>query len=63
MRAELRTNDWIRYPIAKMADMPEIKVVLINNPKVGAYGGGSEARERTGCAGDCGGISRCDRGR
>jgi CO/xanthine dehydrogenase Mo-binding subunit len=26
-----------------MADIPEIKVVLINNPKVGAYGGGSEA--------------------
>jgi CO/xanthine dehydrogenase Mo-binding subunit len=26
-----------------MADVPEIKVVLINNPQVGAYGGGSEA--------------------
>jgi CO/xanthine dehydrogenase Mo-binding subunit len=26
-----------------MADIPEIKVVLLNNPKVGAYGGGSEA--------------------
>jgi len=36
-------DDWISYPIATMADIPEIKVVLINNPKVGAYGGGSEA--------------------
>ena len=31
------------YPIVTMADIPEIKVVLINNPKVGSYGGGSEA--------------------
>lgn len=31
------------YPILTMADVPEIKVVLIHNPKVGAYGGGSEA--------------------
>ena len=26
-----------------MTDTPEFKVVLIHNPKVGAYGGGSEA--------------------
>jgi nicotinate dehydrogenase subunit B len=26
-----------------MADVPEIKVVLINRPEVGSYGGGSEA--------------------
>jgi CO/xanthine dehydrogenase Mo-binding subunit len=37
------SRDWSTYPIAKMTDTPEIKVVLINNPKVGAYGGGSEA--------------------
>jgi nicotinate dehydrogenase subunit B len=37
------SRDWNTYPIAKMTDTPEIKVVLINNPKVGAYGGGSEA--------------------
>ncbi len=36
-------DDWISYPIAKMSDISEIKVVLINNPKVGSYGGGSEA--------------------
>lgn len=37
------TDDWSSYPIPTMADTPEIKVVLLNNPKVGAYGGGSEA--------------------
>ena len=36
-------DDWLSYPIATMADIPEIKVVLLNNPKVGKYGGGSEA--------------------
>jgi CO/xanthine dehydrogenase Mo-binding subunit len=36
-------DDWISYPILTMADVPEIKVVLLNNPKVGSYGGGSEA--------------------
>ncbi len=39
----ITTDDWIAYPIPTMSDAPEIKVVLINNPKVGAYGGGSEA--------------------
>jgi len=37
------TDDWISYPIPTMADIPEIKVVLLHNPKVGTYGGGSEA--------------------
>ena len=36
-------DDWLSYPIPTMADIPEIKVVLLHNPKVGAYGGGSEA--------------------
>jgi nicotinate dehydrogenase subunit B len=36
-------DDWISYPIPTMSDTPEIKVVLINNPKVDTYGGGSEA--------------------
>ncbi len=39
----ITTDDWISYPIPTMSDIPEIKVVLLNNPKVGAYGGGSEA--------------------
>jgi nicotinate dehydrogenase subunit B len=39
----ITADDWISYPIPTMADIPEIKVVLLNNPKVGTYGGGSEA--------------------
>ncbi len=39
----ITTDDWISYPIPTMAHIPEIKVVLLHNPKVGAYGGGSEA--------------------
>jgi len=37
------SRDWQTYPILKMADLPEIKVVLLNRPEVGSYGGGSEA--------------------
>ena len=36
-------DDWLSYPILTMSDLPEIKVVLLHNPKVGSYGGGSEA--------------------
>jgi nicotinate dehydrogenase subunit B len=39
----ITSRDWNTYPILKMADIPEVKVVLIHNPSVGAYGGGSEA--------------------
>jgi CO/xanthine dehydrogenase Mo-binding subunit len=39
----LTSRDWRTYPILKMADIPEIKVVLLHKPEVGAYGGGSEA--------------------
>ncbi len=37
------SSDWRSYPIATMADLPEINVVLINRPEVGKYGQGSEA--------------------
>ncbi|MGA2714426.1 MAG: molybdopterin cofactor-binding domain-containing protein [Bryobacteraceae bacterium] len=37
------SSDWRTYPILKMADIPEINVVLLNRPEVGSYGGGSEA--------------------
>jgi len=39
----ITSNDWRSYPILTMADVPEIKVVLVNNPEVGSYGQGSEA--------------------
>ena len=41
--SRITAADWTDYPIPTMSDVPEIKVVLLNNPKVGAYGGGSEA--------------------
>src|SRR5438876_1136645 len=37
------SRDWRSYPILTMADVPDIKVVILNHPEVGAYGGGSEA--------------------
>ena len=43
MRAAITARDWRTYPILKMADIPEIKVVLLHKPEVGSYGGGSEA--------------------
>lgn len=39
----ITARDWRTYPILKMADIPEIKVVLMHKPEVGYYGGGSEA--------------------
>ena len=41
--SRITTEDWNSYPIPTMSDIPDVKVVLLNNPKVGAYGGGSEA--------------------
>ena len=40
---KITANSWAPYPIPTMADVPEIKVVMLNNPQVGSYGGGSEA--------------------
>lgn len=37
------SRDWRTYPILTMADVPVVNVVILNNPQVGAYGGGSEA--------------------
>jgi CO/xanthine dehydrogenase Mo-binding subunit len=39
----ITSRDWRTYPILTMSDLPEIKVVLLNRPDVGTYGGGSEA--------------------
>lgn len=39
----ITSRDWRSYPILTMADVPEVKVVILPNPGVGAYGGGSEA--------------------
>ena len=39
----ITSRDWRTYPIATMADLPEVKVVILSKPEVGEYGGGSEA--------------------
>lgn len=39
----ITSKDWLSYPILKMSEIPEIKVVMIDNRAVGTYGQGSEA--------------------
>ena len=39
----ITSSDWVSYPVLTMADVPEIKVVILPHPEVGSYGGGSEA--------------------
>jgi len=41
-RGTITSNDWVKYPIVRFADIPEIKVELINNPSVGTYNGAGE---------------------
>jgi nicotinate dehydrogenase subunit B len=36
------SRDWRTYPIMTMAEVPEIKVVLLHRPEVGSYAQGSE---------------------
>ena len=38
------------YPILTMAEIPEFKVVLLNNPEVGTMGQGSEAANALGAS-------------
>ena len=54
-------DDWISYPILTMADIPEIKVVLLNNPKVGSLRRRFGSGECTGCAGYRSGPPRRNR--
>jgi nicotinate dehydrogenase subunit B len=37
------SSDWRSYPILTIADVPDVNVVILSHPEVGAYGGGSEA--------------------
>ena len=41
-RGMITSNDWVKYPIVRFNEIPEIKVVLINNPSVGTYIGAGE---------------------
>jgi len=40
----ITTRDWRSYPILKMADIPEIKVVLLNRRKSAATAAGRRRR-------------------
>jgi CO/xanthine dehydrogenase Mo-binding subunit len=42
-QSAITSRDWRSYPILTMDDVPQIKVVILPHPEVGAYGGGSEA--------------------
>ena len=41
-KGAITNHDWVTFPILRIADSPTIKVVILNNPSVGAYGGGGE---------------------
>lgn len=42
-KGAVTAKDWTGYPILTMAEMPELKVVITDNPTVGIYGQGSES--------------------
>ncbi len=41
-KSKITSTDWVTFPILRMIDLPDIKVIVMNNPSVGAYGGGGE---------------------
>jgi CO/xanthine dehydrogenase Mo-binding subunit len=41
-KSKITSTDWVTFPILRMRDMPDIKVVVVNNPSVGAYAGAGE---------------------
>jgi CO/xanthine dehydrogenase Mo-binding subunit len=41
--SNVTSRDWRTYPILTMAEVPEVKVVIIDRPESTQYGGGSEA--------------------
>jgi nicotinate dehydrogenase subunit B len=41
-RGMITSNDWVRYPIMRIIDLPKIEIVLLNKPEVGAYNGAGE---------------------
>jgi len=41
-RGTIISDDWVKYPIVRFSDIPEIHVELINNPSVGTYNGAGE---------------------
>jgi CO/xanthine dehydrogenase Mo-binding subunit len=41
-RGMITSVDWVKYPIVRFNDVPDVNVVLIHNPSVGAYNGAGE---------------------
>jgi nicotinate dehydrogenase subunit B len=41
-KSTITSTDWATYPIMRMLNLPEVNVVLINNPSVGTYNGAGE---------------------
>jgi len=41
-KSKITSADWVTFPILRMRDMPDINVIVMNNPSVGAYGGAGE---------------------
>jgi CO/xanthine dehydrogenase Mo-binding subunit len=41
-KSKITSADWVTFPILRMKDLPDINVVVVNNPSVGAYGGAGE---------------------
>ena len=40
---EITSTDWIKYPILRFSEIPEVEVAIINRPKETAYGVGEVA--------------------
>jgi nicotinate dehydrogenase subunit B len=38
----ITSTDWVSYPIMRFVNLPEIDIVLINNPSLGTYNGAGE---------------------
>ena len=41
-KGAITNRDWVSFPILRMMEMPTIKIVIMNNPSVGAIGGAGE---------------------
>jgi nicotinate dehydrogenase subunit B len=41
-KSKITSTDWVSFPILRINELPDIKVVVMNNPSVGGYGGAGE---------------------
>jgi CO/xanthine dehydrogenase Mo-binding subunit len=41
-KGAITNRDWVSFPILRFAELPTIKVEILNNPSVGVLGGGGE---------------------